>query len=136
MKSATGAIVNADGTAIGSHDGYWRFTPGQRRGLRVNGSRPLYVLRTNAATNTVVVGPHEELATTEVETRGRLYIPVTHADVKLRYQSAAVPASIHEAEGGFTLRLGEPAFGIARGQVAVVYDEDAVVGAGVITDVA
>jgi tRNA-uridine 2-sulfurtransferase len=136
VKSVAGTIVDADGSAVGSHDGYWRFTPGQRRGLRVNGGRALYVLRTNAETNTVVVGSHEELAMTEVETRGRLYMPVARADVKLRYRSAPVPASVVETEGGFSLELDEPAFGVARGQVAVLYDEEAVVGSGVITDVA
>ena len=136
LARSVGAIVDHDGETLGTHDGYWRFTPGQRRGLSVNGGRPLYVLRTNAATNTVVVGSHDDLATTEVETRGRLYLPVTRAKAKLRYRSAAIPAGIVETEGGFSLELGEPAFGVARGQVAVLYDDEAVVGAGVITGVA
>ncbi len=136
VKAAAGAIVDADGETIGSHDGYWRFTPGQRRGLRVNGTRPLYVLRTDASTNTVVVGSHAELATTRVEARGRLYAPVSRAEVKLRYTSTPISASIDETESGFAVELDEPAFGVATGQVAVLYDEDAVTGAGVITAVA
>jgi tRNA-uridine 2-sulfurtransferase len=133
-KKVQGAIVDAGGETIGSHDGYWRFTAGQRRGLRVNGngSRPLYVLRTDAATNTVVAGSYEELATTRVETHGRLYAPVSRAKVKLRYGSAPVPASIEEVEGGFAAELDEPVYGVATGQVAVPYDDDVVVGAGVI----
>ena len=71
-----GAIVGEDGTSLGIHDGHWRFTPGQRRGLGLNGTRPLYVLRTDAATNTVTVGARERLATTSVEARGRLHVPV------------------------------------------------------------
>jgi tRNA-uridine 2-sulfurtransferase len=136
VESEAGTIVDVDGATIGSHDGYWRFTPGQRRGLRVNGSRPLYVLRTDASTNTVVAGTHEELATTRVETRGRLYAPVGRAEVKLRYGSAPVPAFVDEMEEGFEVALDEPAYGVATGQVAVLYDADAVVGAGVITAVA
>ena len=66
--------------------------------------------------------------------RGRLYVPVAQADVKLRYRSAPVPAAIDVTDGGFSAHLSEPAYGVARGQVAVVYDDDAVVGAGVITD--
>jgi tRNA-uridine 2-sulfurtransferase len=134
LKSATGAILDADGTKLGTHGGYWRFTPGQRRGLHVDGGRPLYVLQTTAATNTVVVGSRDQLATTTVDARGRLYVPVSEAEVKLRYRSAPVPASVNPTQDGFSLDLHEPAYGVARGQVAVVYDGDAVVGSGVIAD--
>ncbi len=125
-----------DGARLGSHDGYWRFTPGQRRGLRVSGGRPLYVLRTDAATNTVTVGARDRLATTTVEARGRLHVPVTTGAVKLRYRSAPVPAAVVPADDGFVLELDEPAYGVARGQFAVVYDDDVVVGAGAITTIA
>ena len=93
-------------------------------------------MRTDAATNTVTVGARERLAVSSVETRGRLYVPVARGDVKLRYRSTPVPASVATTDDGFVLELSEPAFGVALGQVAVVYDEDAVVGAGVITAVA
>jgi tRNA-uridine 2-sulfurtransferase len=136
LRSDPGDVVDTDGARLGSHDGYWRFTPGQRRGLQVNGSRPLYVLRTDAATNTVTVGARDRLATTTVEARGRLHLPVTEAVVKVRYRSAPVRAAVVPTEDGFTLELDEPAYGVARGQFAVVYDDDAVVGAGVITTVA
>ena len=54
----------------------------------------------------------------------------------MRYRSEAVAASVTETAEGFALELDEPAFGVARGQFAVLYDDDAVVGAGAITDVA
>jgi tRNA-uridine 2-sulfurtransferase len=133
LTRANGAIVHTSGTRLGSHDGYWMFTPGQRRGLHINGGRPLYVLQTDAATNTVVVGSRDQLATNTVEARGRLYVPVTEGEVKLRYRSALTTATVHATEDGFSLELREPAYGVARGQVAVVYDDDAVVGSGVIT---
>ena len=44
-SATSGPIVDVDGATVGEHDGYWRFTPGQRRGLRVAADRPLYVLR-------------------------------------------------------------------------------------------
>ena len=50
VRGAKGEVVDADGARLGSHDGHWRFTPGQRRGLQLSASRPLYVLRTEAAT--------------------------------------------------------------------------------------
>lgn len=136
LAAEVGAIVDRGGNVLGRHDGYWRFTAGQRRGLGVAATRPLYVLRTEPSTNTVVVGPDEELAATRVDADGELYLPVSRGEVKVRYGSPAVRASVTAANGGFTLELEEPVFAVARGQVAVVYDDDAVVGAGVITDVA
>jgi tRNA-uridine 2-sulfurtransferase len=136
LRSAPGAVVDTEGTTLGSHDGYWRFTPGQRRGIRVSSSRALYVVGTDAGTNTVTVGTRERLATTAVRARGRLYLPVVEAEAKLRYRSTPVSAAVTTIEDGFSLELAEPVYGVARGQVAVVYDEDAVVGSGVITDVA
>ncbi|MCL6609165.1 MAG: hypothetical protein K6T74_13845, partial [Geminicoccaceae bacterium] len=69
------------GDTVGRHDGYWRFTPGQRRGLGLATARPLYVLRTEPESNTVVVAPREALAVTRVEGEGRLYVPVERAEV-------------------------------------------------------
>jgi tRNA-uridine 2-sulfurtransferase len=136
VKKATGPIVDAEGRTIGSHDGHWRFTPGQRRGVGVAAGRPLYVLTTSPDTNTVVVGSRAALGTRRVDARGRLYVPVTGGEAKLRYRSAPVPAAVRATADGFALTLAEPAYGVAGGQYAVVYDDDAVVGAGVITGVA
>jgi tRNA-specific 2-thiouridylase len=136
VRPAKGDVVDAAGVHLGSHDGHWRFTPGQRRGLQLSGPRPLYVLRTEAATNTVVVGPHDELATTRVEACGRLYRPVHACEAKLRYRSAPVRAAVAARDDGFALHLDEPVFGVAPGQFAVLYDDDAVVGAGVIASLA
>ena len=132
VASSTGAIVDQDGATVGSHDGHWRFTPGQRRGLRISAGRALYVLSTDAAANTVVVGTRDRLATTKVDARGRLYVPVTEGDAKLRYRSSPVRASVETTSDGFALALDDPVHGVARGQFAVVYDDNAVVGAGVI----
>src|SRR5205823_14651293 len=126
-------IRGEDGTELGRHEGFWRFTPGQRRGLGVAAAEPLYALRTEPGTNTVVVGPRESLARRDVSVRGRLYVPVERAEAKLRYRAPAVPAAVEETASGFRLRLEEPAYGVAPGQAAVLYDGDAVVGAGTIS---
>jgi tRNA-specific 2-thiouridylase len=55
---------------------------------------------------------------------------------KLRYRSAPIPARVRAVDGGFALELEEPATAVAKGQVAALYDGDAVLGAGVITSVA
>jgi tRNA-specific 2-thiouridylase len=133
LEPRPGAVVDLRGDTVGRHDGYWRFTPGQRRGLGLATARPLYVLRTEPESNTVVVAPREALAVTRVEGEGRLYVPVERAEVKLRYRSEPVPARVAEGAGRLLLELERPAEAVAPGQVAVLYDGDAVVGAAVIT---
>jgi tRNA-uridine 2-sulfurtransferase len=127
-----GAIVDEHGVELGRHDGVWRFTPGQRRGIGIGTTEPTYALRTDAATNTLVVGPRRALEVDEVEAEGRLYLPVERAEAKLRYRSDPVPARVEPTELGFRIRLDQPATAVAPGQVAVLYDDDAVVGAGII----
>jgi tRNA-specific 2-thiouridylase len=133
LPARDGPVVDEDGRELGRHDGYWRFTPGQRKGLGVAAGSPVYALRSDAATNTVVVGPRESLARRRVVARGRLYAPVTRADAKLRYRSPALPASVEAQAGGFALELDRPAFGVASGQAAVLYEGDAVVGCGLVS---
>jgi tRNA-specific 2-thiouridylase len=128
-----GDVVDESGALLGAHDGYWRFTPGQRRGVGVASPRPMYALTTDAATNTLVVGPRESLARRDVRARGRVHVPVQRVDAKLRYRSPAVPARVVTAPGGFRLELEEPAEAVAPGQAAVLYEGDAVVGCGVVT---
>jgi tRNA-uridine 2-sulfurtransferase len=131
-----GAILDEEGHELGRHAGVWRFTPGQRRGLGVSSAAPLYSLRTDARTSTLVVGPRESLATTSVSARGRLFVEVERVQAKLRYRSPAVAARVVPEERGFRLELEEPAFAVATGQAAVLYDGDAVVGSGLITSAA
>jgi tRNA-specific 2-thiouridylase len=80
----------------------------------------------------VVVGPRTSLARREVSVDGRLYVPVARAEVKLRYRSPAIGAEVEGTDRGFWLRLDAPAFGVAPGQAAVVYEDDVVVGAGLV----
>ncbi len=132
-ESRPGAIVDEEGHELGRHEGTWRFTPGQRKGVGVAAGKPLYVLRTEPRARTVVVGPREALARRRVSARGRLYVPVERAEAKLRYRSPGVPARVLAGARGFRLELEEPAFGVAAGQAAVLYEDDAVVGYGVVS---
>jgi tRNA-specific 2-thiouridylase len=133
LGAKPGAIVDESGETVGEHDGFWRYTPGQRKGIGVVAERPLYVLGSDAQTNTVRVGPRESLARTHVAAAGRLYVDVDRADAKLRYRSPAVPAAVSVTGAGFELELDEPAYGVAAGQAAVLYEGDAVVGCGLVS---
>lgn len=132
LERRPGPIVDGEGVELGRHDGVWRYTPGQRRGIGLASPEPMYALRSDQATNTLVVGPRGALDVRDVEVRGRLYLPVGRADAKLRYRSDPIPAQVESTSDGFSLRLERPASAVAPGQVAVLYDDDAIVGAGVI----
>jgi tRNA-specific 2-thiouridylase len=132
LAAEDGPVVDEQGKELGRHAGFWRFTPGQRKGLGVAAGEPLYALHSEPGTNAVVVGPRSALAIDEVTVRGRLHVELERAEVKLRYRSPAVGASVTPTDGGFRLRLDRPAYGVAAGQAAVLYDRDAVVGAGTI----
>ena len=132
LPAREGRIVDEAGETVGNHDGFWRFTPGQRRGLGVSTGQPAYALSSDPATNTVVVGPLEALARRTVAASGRVFASVTRGDAKLRYRSPALPADVEQTPEGFRLRFDEPAYGVAPGQTAVVYEGDAVVASGTI----
>jgi len=132
VGAAPGPILDEAGRELGRHEGIWRFTPGQRRGIGVASAEPLYALRTDAASNVLVVGPRTALGVRRVTAEGALHVPVERAEAKLRYRSSPVAAAVEPIDGGFALELDEPAEAVAPGQVAVLYDGDAVVGAGVI----
>jgi len=132
LNGGGGAIVDERGFELGRHAGFWRYTPGQRRGLGVAAAKPLYALRTDARTNTVVVGAREALARTSVSARGRLHVASARVEAKLRYGSPAVPARVETTARGFRLRLEQPAYAVAPGQVVALYDGDAVVGSGLV----
>jgi len=133
LEPKPGAIVDETGVTVGEHDGFWRYTPGQRKGLGVVAERPLFVLGSDARTNTVRIGPRESLARTHVAAAGSLYVGVDRAEAKLRYRSPAVPTSVNATAAGFELELDEPVFGVAPGQAAVLYEGDAVVGCGLVS---
>src|SRR5450759_2619419 len=133
LASSGGDVVDERGKRLGRHDGYWRFTPGQRRGLGIASSAgPLYVLRTQPKKNLVVAGSEQALERRSVSARGKLYLPLERAEAKLRYRSPALPAEVEPTAGGFCLHLLEPAYAVAPGQAAVLYDDEVVAGFGLV----
>jgi tRNA-uridine 2-sulfurtransferase len=133
LTSRSGEIVDAEGAVVGEHDGFWRYTPGQRKGLGVATGSPVYAVKTIPSRNAVVVGPRESLSRRTVRAAGRVYVDIDRADVKVRYRSPATPGAVEPLSRGFRVRLAEPVYGVAPGQAAVLYEGDAVVGAGRVT---
>jgi tRNA-specific 2-thiouridylase len=136
---APGAFVTADGEVVGEHDGFARYTVGQRRGLPGGRAEPLYVLGIRPERREVVVGPAEALEghSATLDEVNWLVDPLTpgaRCDVQLRYRARAVPAEVGSVGGGsIELRLLEPARAIAPGQSGVLYGEGGrVLGGGLI----
>ena len=129
-----GPVVDTRGAVVGEHPGHHHFTVGQRRGLGVSLGEPAFVVATDAEANRVTVGPREALARTSVRLRGaRLHRDSSRADrVRLRYHSQAIACRVSPAGPGehpqLELELAEPAYGVAPGQTACLYDGDLVVG--------
>jgi tRNA-specific 2-thiouridylase len=134
VEPTPGDVVDAEGRVLGHHDGHWRFTVGQRRGIGVSAAEPLYVLERRAAENEVVVGARELLEVRTVRLRDvvdRGLGDGADLEVQLRYRSAAVPvAGLRRTAGCLEVRLREPFSGIAPGQAAVFYRDEVVVGGG------
>ena len=134
-RERPGEIVDRGGRVLGRHRGHHGFTVGQRKGIGIAATEPLYVLATDARTNRVTVGGRAELATHEVAVRGALlHRPADAVDaVRLRYRSKPLPCTVaEEGRGRLTLHLGEAADAAAPGQTACLYAGDVVVGYGTI----
>jgi len=139
IEDRPGAIVHVDGRELGRHRGQHRFTVGQRRGVGVADSEPLYVLDKDPHSGRVVVGPSAALRTRRVAVRAaRLHRPGARVDrVKLRYRSKPLRACVAgDPPPGrhprLALELDEPVLGAAPGQLACLMDGELVVGWGTI----
>lgn len=137
VEALPGAVVDTSGRILGEHQGHWRYTVGQRRGLGVAAPAPLYVIERRAAANEVVVGGCAELEAQQVSVRDLIDRGLgegADVSVQLRYRSAAVPVIRvdRRAAGGAVIHLLRPFSGVAPGQSAVFYRDDVVVGGAVI----
>ena len=139
LPRAGGSIEDSRGTALGSHEGHFRFTVGQRRGLGVSAAERLYVLSLDPAANRVVVGPARELETREAEVRDLRFVAQVRdsgfcAGARVRHRAPEVPATVVPRDGARArVFFHAPVRGIAPGQSCVFYDGDVVVGGGVLT---
>ena len=139
-KMQAGDFVDQNGTVLGKHRGVMRYTIGQRKGLGLSLPAPLYVCRKSVAENQVVLGPHEDLFTRDLDAKSVNWIaydtppaaPI-RVKAKVRYKQAEQWATV-TATGSDTMHVtfDEPQRAIAAGQAVVLYDGDAVVGGGTI----
>jgi tRNA-specific 2-thiouridylase len=131
--SQAGDIVDLDGRVLGTHSGIIHFTVGQRRGLGLAAAHPLYVVRLEAATRRVVVGPRAALRTSRINLRDVNWLgegDIDHAlcagwhevFVKVRSTRPPCPAWLSRGEDGIEVDLVEGEEGVSPGQACVFYD--------------
>lgn len=137
--AAPGDIVNGKGRVLGRHQGVYRYTVGQHRGLGAFGGRKLYVTGIDAENAVVRVGEESELFSPGALVGGvNRVLPQALEDgdtvqVKIRYGAPAVPATVQKTPDGRTrVRFEAPQRAVTPGQAAVFYDGDAVLGGGII----
>src|SRR5499426_3737754 len=128
-----GDIVDLDGRVLGRHSGIIHFTVGQRRGLGIAASHPLYVVRLDASSRRVVVGPREALRTSRMQLRDVNWLgedTIDHAlcagwhevFVKVRSTRPPRPAWLSRGADGIEVDLVDGEEGVAPGQACVFYD--------------
>lgn len=135
-QDTSGELVTTSGEVVGQHDGYERFTIGQRRGLGVTFGSPRFVVRIDKESRQVVIGHHEDLARTELEADRLNWLVDTptgsfrcRAMIRYRHTAAAATAEII-GDDQLRVAFDEPQFGVAPGQAVVLYDDNRVLGGG------
>jgi tRNA-specific 2-thiouridylase len=129
-----GEIVDESGAVLGTHGGLGRYTVGQRKGLGIAHTEPLYVLAIDAPANRVVVGSHDSLRVSRVVASDPIWrlpgdAPVTAA---VRYRMSPRTATASPQGDSLDVAFNEPLEGVAPGQAVVCYQADLVVGGGTI----
>lgn len=136
---APGPIVLTDGTIVGEHEGLPNYTIGQRKGLGIAYSEPLYVLKLDTKQNTLIVGTRDQLGQDNLTTgmfnwiSGEAPSEPFEAEVKIRYKSKPHTGIITPLpDGRVEVRFNDPLRDITPGQGAVIYQDDLCMGSGVI----
>jgi tRNA-specific 2-thiouridylase len=134
-----GEIVTTDGKVVGKHNGLANYTIGQRKGLGVFSPDPLYVITKHASHNTLVIGTSDELGFTELTAHDVNWISGEapkepfRALVKIRYSAKEVEAWVSPLEQNQALvRFDRPVRDVTAGQAAVFYQDELMLGGGII----
>lgn len=133
-----GSFVDSDGRVLGQHKGYPFYTVGQRKGLGIALGYPAYVIKTNPAKNTVMLGREDQLVTRYMLVEEPEWVGgIPHElSVRVRYRSVPIgcDAPVPTGDGRWLVRLYDDASAIAPGQSAVFYSGNIVVGGAFIAD--
>lgn len=137
-RVAGGNFVDKEGRILGQHQGYPFYTIGQRKGLGITFGKPVFVTGIDPDTNSVVLGDEEDLDKTTMQVARINMIkydtitPGFEAVTKIRYRDAGTLSHLYPDNQGVKVEFAGPAKGVAPGQSAVFYEDDDVIGGGII----
>ena len=140
VTEKVGDIVDTNGKLLGKHKGIWNYTIGQRKGIGISSSEPLYVIKLDSSTNTVVVGNIDNtfkkiLVATEINYPSGLKIKSGNYTAKIRSSQKPQKCRVNLNGNDLKVEFSEFQKSIAQGQSVVIYDEDIVVAGGIIDEV-
>ena len=139
-KFEEGNFVDKEGNVLGCHKGIIRYTIGQRKGLGITSKEPLYVCGKNIEKNEVILGSNDDVFGEELYAEDMNWISIERPDtpvkckVRIRYKQKEDWGTVYPEENGkVRIVFDKPQRGITKGQAVVLYDEDVVLGGGIIT---
>lgn len=141
IEEKEGNFVDTNGKILGTHKGFWNYTIGQRKGIGISSTEPLYVLELRKATNEVVIGPADKTFKKSLKAINLNWIATDtlkdtiKAQAKIRSTQQPVPVTVIPEEKSVRVVFDELQKSIAIGQSVVLYDNDIVLGGGVIDEV-
>lgn len=134
-----GQIVHTSGKVLGAHNGFWNYTIGQRKGLGIAYPEPLFVIDIDAAQNQIIVGTKADTMRNDCILADCVWMGLANAPkhplrVLAKYRSAGLlaPATITIQDNQIAVHFDEPQKSLTRGQSVVFYDNDVILGGGVI----
>ena len=137
-----GNIVDTNGKILGSHKGFWNYTIGQRKGLGISSTEPLYVIELRKDTNEVVVGSNDETMKDVLYANELNFIGIEKLDKQIeceaKIRSSQVPQKVKVTPiGGDKIKVEFENMqkSIAIGQSVVLYDDDVILGGGIIESI-
>ncbi|MDB9314513.1 tRNA 2-thiouridine(34) synthase MnmA [Spirulina sp. CS-785/01] len=139
INQKEGKIVDQAGNVLGTHQGIHHYTIGQRKGLGVSAPEPLYVMKLDPVMNQVVVGSRQDATQADCTVQRVNWVSIAEpstpirCQVRVRYRTPPVPVNVIPLETGrIKLVFDDPQFGVTPGQAAVLYQDDLLLGGGII----
>ena len=140
VSEKIGNIVDTNGNILGKHKGIWNFTVGQRKGIGISSSEPLYVIKLDKDTNTVVVGNidntfKKSLIAKDINYPSGIKINNGNFSAKIRSSQKPQECRVEVAENKILVEFSEFQKSVAIGQSVVIYDNETVIAGGIIDEV-
>ncbi len=138
-KSCEGNFVDTNGDVLGKHKGIIHYTVGQRKGLGIAFNKPMYVTQINSLTNEVVLDDGASRYKTGLVAKDINLISMEKIDkefrctAKIRYNAPDVACTVSPLDNGFKVDFDEPQMAVTPGQMVVLYDQNIVIGGGIIS---